>query len=138
MQHLRLSRSADTKTHTWTKLQDSVIQIDTWKGQYVIDNPDPSNYDHHYDLRTYSTYPISLWVYDWFSIPDYAVWHPLLNKRIKVDVNIGDVYAQIHDDIIKWISEQPPQPDWKGAEQDRESVESTFCEISNLDRSKTK
>ena len=96
------------------------IEIKTWKGVYTLNILPTSSYKpyanrgKHFELDPYgfSTLPIRLYIYREFF--QCVTWHPV--KKIWIDSEFGEFnfemsQLKIHHDIVKWIEEQPPQPE---------------------------
>lgn len=106
---------------------DSNITIDTWKGQYKIDNTISESDRPGYFIKNIGY--LSLWTYGDRHIAEYICHY---NPITKTWIPCNNVQSIIHD-IEQWILDQPPQLDQfqKAYEEDRVSVEHTFVEIEN-------
>jgi hypothetical protein len=128
MKH-KITQFIDKKKHTWETTTSATddpehIEITTWKGIYVIDNPKP----HHemcINIDLFGFWFIRIVCRDGIvTTMGYKFYHPLTHKWVD-----GSKYSEIMHDILDWVLAQPPQPDWKGAEEDRRSVEAEFEKI---------
>ena len=114
-----------------------VIEIQTWKGNYSISNPNP-----HSGHTPFLCEVFPLWVMERCERQDmetcamcrgigqkFYLFHPFKQEWV-MDYHVGN----IENDIREYILAQPPQLDQMQAayEEDRETVEKEFVEIDVL------
>lgn len=132
----QIIRSSDGKTWSHKVVDwknEDVLEIATWKGLYVFNNEFPSVPTQD-ELKTIFPNITLEYAYRDRSVTVDPIWYCRLNTLE------GEFYDLIYynsikkkwqewfnfDDFIKWVLDQPPQPDFKGAEEDRVEVAKLF------------